>query len=373
MQVPVYERQARQEGIPNAQQNIQVDASNFLGGTEAAALKYGEHAANDLNKAALHHYEQQLQEANETMSRDAIQQYRTSAQQAMYGKAGEQNSGFLNLRGKAAFVPVEGKSPAMNLTADMASLRSGIESTLTNSYQKEKFANFANAQDDHNTALMQQHEGGASRDYTKSTLLADNLSLSRDSELNNNNPALIQKNNEALINNHKQLAMLDGHDEKYGEEMARLDISKSLKIANDTAMTQGNMRAVQENIKLFGPYISPDALNNLKSDAVNGLGAYMLQHDPQKLADITSNLPGEDALIQQESGGLDYNKDGSIVSGGAHDGKYKYQVTEKTAAAPGFHIKPAESHTPEEYNRVGHQLYAALHKKYQAAPTHEKK
>jgi soluble lytic murein transglycosylase len=71
----------------------------------------------------------------------------------------------------------------------------------------------------------------------------------------------------------------------------------------------------------------------------------------------------EDALVNQESGGRDFNEDGTPVTS-VRGAKYAWQVMPSTAADPGFGIKPAQSDTPGEYNRVGKELLAALQNKY---------
>lgn len=64
-----------------------------------------------------------------------------------------------------------------------------------------------------------------------------------------------------------------------------------------------------------------------------------------------------------ESGGKDYNADGTPVTSPA-GAKYRMQVLPSTAAKPGFGIKPATGDTPEEYNRVGVELLNVFMKRY---------
>lgn len=71
----------------------------------------------------------------------------------------------------------------------------------------------------------------------------------------------------------------------------------------------------------------------------------------------------ESALVHQESGGKDFNADGTPVTSVA-GAKYAWQVMPSTAANPGFGITPAQSDTPEEYNRVGKELLVKLQEKY---------
>jgi hypothetical protein len=68
-------------------------------------------------------------------------------------------------------------------------------------------------------------------------------------------------------------------------------------------------------------------------------------------------------VLQKESGGKDYDAKGNPLTS-SRGAKYAMQVMPETAASPGFGIKPAKSDSPEEYNRVGRELLAALSEKY---------
>ena len=74
-------------------------------------------------------------------------------------------------------------------------------------------------------------------------------------------------------------------------------------------------------------------------------------------------MPFTNAITHVESKGQDFDKKGNPLksSSGA---LFARQVMPSTAANPGFGIKPAASVTPEEYNRVGVELEAALDRKY---------
>ena len=70
-----------------------------------------------------------------------------------------------------------------------------------------------------------------------------------------------------------------------------------------------------------------------------------------------------DAVGFTESKNKDYNPDGTPVTSplGA---KYRMQVMPDTAANPGYGIRPAQSDTPEEWNRVGEELLAKMLQRY---------
>jgi hypothetical protein len=64
-----------------------------------------------------------------------------------------------------------------------------------------------------------------------------------------------------------------------------------------------------------------------------------------------------------ESNNRDFGPNGRPVTSSA-GAKYKMQVMPATARKPGFGIRPAQSDTPEEYNRVGVELLGKLTEKY---------
>jgi soluble lytic murein transglycosylase len=70
-----------------------------------------------------------------------------------------------------------------------------------------------------------------------------------------------------------------------------------------------------------------------------------------------------DRMLQAESGNRDYDAQGRPITS-PKGAMFASQVMPSTAAAPGYGIKPAQSQTPEEYNRVGREYYQAMLKKF---------
>lgn len=64
-------------------------------------------------------------------------------------------------------------------------------------------------------------------------------------------------------------------------------------------------------------------------------------------------------MLQVESGNRDYTTTGQPVTS-PKGAMFASQVMPATAAQPGFGVRPAQSQTPEEYNRVGREYYQAL-------------
>jgi len=68
-------------------------------------------------------------------------------------------------------------------------------------------------------------------------------------------------------------------------------------------------------------------------------------------------------MIQAESGGRNFDAQGRPLTSPA-GAMFANQVMPATAAQPGFGVRPAQAQTPEEYNRVGADLYQALLKQF---------
>ena len=68
-------------------------------------------------------------------------------------------------------------------------------------------------------------------------------------------------------------------------------------------------------------------------------------------------------MLQVESGNRDYTKSGQPVTS-PKGAMFASQVMPATAMNPGYGIRPAQSQTPEEYNRVGREYYQAMLKKF---------
>ena len=373
MQVPVYERQARQEGIPNVQQNIRVDASNFLGGTEAAALKFGEQATSDINRATHHHYTEQLKEARQTRILDAATQMQAHVQDVMYGQ-----NGALTKTGADAFLGSNGKTVSDLTFDDALKKQNEIADTLSDEEQKSAFKQHTSSMLMSMRGQLMGHEAQQHRVYTQSTLESSNAVQSRNIEFNYNDHEGMQASRAQMEANNAQLAKLHGYDEQWAQETTRNVFSSALKAANAAAIQKNDMPAVMANIERWSKDLDPATVTALQHEAVSGYGANELQTNPQGLADLTK--PNDTVLpklsleqIKQlrdklESHGKDYNADGSAIMHVDKDGiasKYKNQVRTDVAFNPGYGVRPAANDSPEEFNRVGDDLLKAHHDHYQ--------
>lgn len=91
------------------------------------------------------------------------------------------------------------------------------------------------------------------------------------------------------------------------------------------------------------------------SDALDGVRTGL-----NKTREVAGNV--YDFIAQEESGGREYNKDGSRVTSPT-GARGIMQILPSTARDPGFGIKPSNG-TPEDDARVGREYYAAMYKRY---------
>lgn len=91
------------------------------------------------------------------------------------------------------------------------------------------------------------------------------------------------------------------------------------------------------------------------SDALDGVRTGL-----NKTGEVARNI--YDFIAQEESGGREYNKDGSRVTSPT-GARGIMQVLPSTARDPGYGITPSNG-TPEDDARVGREYYAAMYKRY---------
>jgi len=222
MKVPEYQQSVKQQGF-DGRQNIQVDASNFLGGTQAAALKLGAQSANDLSTAVQNHYIDQVKEARQTRVLDAATQMQTHVQDAMYGP-----NGALQKKGADAFLGSDGKS-AMDLYIDDAQTKqNAIADTLGDEEMKSAFKQHTNSMLMTMRGQLMGHEADQHKAYTQSTLESSTTSHLNNMSLNYNDKAGLTKSIDQIKANSTQLGKLQGYGPEWGAVNAQTHISSAL-------------------------------------------------------------------------------------------------------------------------------------------------
>ncbi len=285
MQVPIYQRTEQQQGLPNARENIQVDVSNFLGGTEKAALETGVKLGEVADKVMQHHYEQQLQEARQARILDVSTQLQTHIQDAMYGKTGA-----LTKTGADAFLGSDGRSAMDMVFDDTVKKQNALADTLGDDTQKADFKQQTNSMLMTMRGQLMGHEAQQHRVYTQSTLEASNAAQSNQINLNYNNPDLMKQSITQIKANNAQLAQLHGYDSIWGATNAQGIISKALNSSVDAAINNNDHGTALKIIHDLAPEMNQnDLLTNFQKinkvqSAQYGIGAAtaaMTQLSPQ--------------------------------------------------------------------------------------------
>ncbi|MFA6051571.1 MAG: transglycosylase SLT domain-containing protein [Methylobacter sp.] len=270
MQVPVYNRQVEQQGVPDAYQTNtavaeykapKTGASDFLSNDTQALSNAGASAAHDVSIATTHLYRQQLHEANQTRFKDGYTQYQKAVQQRMYGE-----NGALNQRGIDAFQPKDGKSLLDNVGDDLSEVRSKIAETFSNDQQRQWFNEHADALDAHTQGQLLQHGAEQHRIYQRSTLDASDAVESDNISLAYNDHNSIQKSLDTINQNGLSRAKLEGLPEETGKLAAKKNASNALTSAIQSALAQGDHASATAILHKFSPDM--DTNDMLKNYAV---------------------------------------------------------------------------------------------------------
>ena len=307
MQVPIYQRQAEQQGLPKDRQTTQVDASNFLGGTTAAALNYGEQAAGDINKAVQHHYEQQLQEANATRTQSAINDINKHDQHAYnntsLGADGKPVSGgWANVLGQDVFKQTNGKLLQDNVMEARSQKISEIAASLGNDQQRNDFMAYA---DRSGLQVQGRIEGHMAQEYRRfqQTTAQDTIDTESNSMMNAyNDHAALQEHGARIDQAAIQLSAINGLGEEHGKVLAQQARSKAYRGAINASIQNGDVQNAHAIIERFGDTMDPADRDNAKSNTFDAAAALGIQSNPQVMADATRvkpSLPIDEQLKQQ--------------------------------------------------------------------------
>jgi len=137
-----------------------------------------------------------------------------------------------------------------------------------------------------------------------------------------------------------EFGMPTGYDDEERKKREAQDSSFFSKVGNAIAEAPTNFK------------------NNVATFADN------LKNAPTNFANNVAAIPDDFARMRQvESGNRDFDAQGKPITS-PKGAMFASQVMPATAANPGYGIRPAQSQTPEEYNRVGREYYQAMLKKF---------
>jgi hypothetical protein len=271
MRVPEYQQSVQQQGLPDARQTTHYTADDFLGGTQKAAMGYGVelagNLANDAQKVAVRHYEDQLKQARDARVLDANTKMMTHVQDAMYGP-----NGALNKTGEAAFLGSDGKTVSDIAFDGIVKQQQAIADTLSNDEQKDMFNAHSSNQLMSMRLQLMGHEAEQHRVYVKSTLEANNAAQVSNIGLNYNDNDGITKSIEQIKANSAQLALTNGQGAEAGAVIAQTHISGALNKVINSALDKSDFATAHNVLKNFAPNMNTDDLTTAYSKIAKGKG-----------------------------------------------------------------------------------------------------
>lgn len=314
---------------------------------------------------------QTLQLANQVRVNDAMNQLREAQQNLTYGDPNDPSTGYLAQQGRAALERPSGQSLVDEYGGKLQSAASSIADGLSTPAQQQMFQREAQGlvtgfqgevqrhtlQQFHNYALSTQDGalklaqnsaalGWSNPDTVGTSVQQAEAAVVQTGRLMGQSADEIEANRQQTVSSmYSRVIQSALENNNPGYAMLFMNAHKSDMTADDILRVQGQVnRDVDSRVALtattattanFQPAMQPTGMDRF------------------------TNL-----ILQRESGGK-----GDVLPNGqpltsAKGAKYGMQVTDATAANPGFGIQPAQADTPAEYNRVGRQLLGAYVQKY---------
>jgi len=363
---------------PNGGRMPAVDIPDVAGAQAQQTGREFKAAGTELGKIVA----EMQRETNQLRIDDANNQVNDIALQLKYDK----DTGYLQQKGLKALQRESGMSLHDEYAEKLQDRISEISGTLGNDKQRALFArssghvlsSFRGDALKHGTQEFIAHKGSVLDGTIANRQQHIELNYGNDKEIQiaihgiverdeNGEPVVIQSGIKQAI---YQKAQLLGKDSSEFVEAAIRDAtSQAHASASKTAIQKGDIKRADDIMSLYGGKngqisgahaLEIKTLRDHKSVGIESfkIGELVAQKfgpmvhagDMGRIVNITGAT---------ESGNRDFNANGTPVVSPTGV-KWKMQVTDATAKAPGYGIKPAASKTPEEYNRVGEQLLAGL-------------
>ena len=323
MRVPEYQQSVSQQGLPDARQTTHYTADDFMGGTEKAALGYGVelagNLANDAQKVAVKHYEDQLKQARDARVLDANTKMMTHVQDAMYGE-----NGALNKTGEAAFLGSDGKTVSDIAYDDMVKQQQAISDGLGDDEQKALFSAHSMPMLTSMRQQLMNHEAESHRVYVRSTLEANNAAQVSNIDHNYTDNDGMRKSIDQINLNSAQLATTNGQGAEAGAVIAQTHISGALNKVINSALDRNDATSIPTAMNImqhFAKDMNQDDLVAGYAKIASGKRAmesysasYQAIQQVKPILNPTDSDRLNNLISGAESGNMQWKKDGSIVT-----------------------------------------------------------
>lgn len=304
--------------------------------------------------------------ANQVRVDDALNQARQKVLDLTY----DPQAGYLAQKGAAALDRPDGQALPEEYSQKLQDSLSQITDGLGNDAQKRAFALHAN---DLLTAFHGDVERHAATEFRNHSLSVQGgtIKLGADAAKRNwNDPDKIGPALDSVKAAVVKAGQLNG--ESANETMAKLEAATSAVHLGviEAALQNNNPTYAQTYLARNKDAMTADDILRVNGAIDRDLDARVSQSAVQ--ASTTAMQSGfapsdmdrlRSLVLGQESGGRDFAADGSPLTSDK-GAKYAMQVTDATAKAPGFGIRPAADDSPAEYNRVGREYLNTLVQKY---------
>lgn len=317
-----------------------------------------------------------LQLANRVRVNDAMNQLREQQLALTYGSPDDPSTGYLAQQGKNALERKSGQSLTGEYTDKLQTTVSDLSDSLGNDAQRQMFqreaANLVTGfQGDVQRHTLQQFHNYALSTQQGTIKLAQNAAA-----LGWSNPDTVQASAEQASAAVVQTGRLMGKAADEIEAERQQVVSGIHTKVIDSALENNNpgyamlyMNAhkgemtADDLLRVHGQ-LNRDVDSQVSNMAVTATTA---QFAPALQPGGMDRLANLIMTAGEKTGGRDFDASGQPITS-PKGAKYAMQVTPATAADPGFGIKPAQSDTPEEYNRVGRELLGKMVQKYGNVP-----
>ncbi|MCQ8103536.1 transglycosylase SLT domain-containing protein [Methylomonas sp. SURF-2] len=357
-----------QQGLPNINISAQGGrtAADFLDANKMAAIDLAKDAVKSAEKIALGLHAEEVKKNNAMLVKDASNQMDIYDQDAAYGN--DNTPGWLDQTGKAVLRQDNGRPLMDNVLEDRQTKIGEILQGLGNEEQRQAFQEYADKSGVRVQGYLKRHQFEQNRNYQQGVLTEAIDTKTRNIALHYNDEAIIDDGISGIMEDSKALSRLQNGSEEAGQVSGRKRISEALKQSTLSALQHGEHTPAMRIQERFGEQLDPDDRIGIQDRIAEHWAAGMLESNPAEITALLGTDRLKAAILQQESGGKDFDASGGPLVSSDGKSMFAMQVTHATAAAPGFGITPARERSAAEYNRVGAELFDKLRERYNDDP-----
>lgn len=238
MQVPVYQREIQQAGLPDVKQTANVGADNFLGNTEQAFIKTSTNEAENANKAMEHLYAEQMHENRKIQFADyQTKQDRFDINQE-FGYDGK--PGWVDQKGDAVLNQQNNIPLPDNVMNDRNQFSSQLIESIPDEGAREMARQYAQQSANRVLGRVKSHEYQQIQEYKLKTLSAGIDSKVQSAAKNYTDPDGLKASIESIHDYAQQLGAISGNGSVWASQYASKYVSNALSNSIQSALMQND-------------------------------------------------------------------------------------------------------------------------------------